>query len=198
MSMAYQKQITLFYRDVKNKSTGEKELLFSRYKAEEENSKAVDVSFLGLFDTVGSFGIPLKLGQLNFQKLNLFRDLTLSPNIKKTLHLVAIDESREPFIPTLTNFSNQAEEVWMPGVHSDVGGGYHDCLLGNISLDYMIKGLQEAVTSPEVTFSKSINKWIDYDLVRDDFIIHYHGDGFKKKPPSYASDKARKNQQNFQ
>ena len=131
---------------------------------------------------MGAFGNPLKLGRLNVQKLNLFRDLTLSPNIKKTLHLVAIDESREPFIPTLTNFNNQAEEVWMPGVHADVGGGYHDCLLGNISLDYMIQGLQEAVTSPEVTFSKSINKWIDYDLVRDDFVIHYHGDGFKKYP----------------
>jgi len=107
---------------------------------------------------VGAFGNPLKLGRLNVQKLNLFRDLTLSPNIKKTLYLVAIDESREPFIPILTNFKNQAEEVWMPGVHADVGGGYHDCLLGNISLDYMIQGLQEAVASPEVTISKFANK----------------------------------------
>ncbi len=176
------KQITLHYRQVKNKSSGERELLFSRYKVEEENSKDIDVSFLGLFDTVGAFGIPLKLGPLNFQKLNLFRDLTLSPNIKKALHLVAIDESREPFLPTLTNYNAQAEEVWMPGVHADIGGGYSNCLLGNIALDYMINSLQEAVTSPEVTFSKSINKWIDFDLVRDDFVIHYHGDGFKKYP----------------
>jgi uncharacterized protein (DUF2235 family) len=176
------KEITLHYRHVKNKSTDERELLFTHYRAQEENTKEIGVSFLGLFDTVGAFGIPLKLGPLNFQKLNLFRDLTLAPNIDKTLHLVAIDESREPFIPTLTNYDDKAEEIWMPGVHADIGGGYHDCLLGNVALDHMIKVLQENVKSPEVTFSKSIDKWIDYDLVRDDFVIHYHGDGFKKNP----------------
>ena len=175
------KRITLNYRQKTNKNTGKKELMFSSYKAEEENSKDVEVSFLGVFDTVGAFGIPLKIGPLNFQKINLFKDLTIAPNIKKALHLLAIDESREAFIPTLTNFEERIEEVWMPGVHADVGGGYHDCLLGNIALDFMINKLAEAVSEPEVTFSKSVNRWIDYDLVRDDFVIHYHGDGFKKE-----------------
>ena len=176
------KKITLFYRQAKNKNTSIKEWLFTHYKAEEEDSRDVDVSFLGLFDTVGAFGIPLKIGPLNFQKINLFRDLTLAPNIKKAVHLVAIDESREAFVPTLTNFNQRSEEIWMPGVHGDVGGSYHDCQLGNISLDHMIKSLQDSVKSPEVTFSKPLFKWVDYDLVRDNFTIHYHGDGFKKEP----------------
>ena len=46
----------------------------------------------------------------------------------------------------------------------------------------MVKRLQEAVPDPEINFSKHIARFLDYDLRRDDFHIHYHGDGFKKEP----------------
>jgi uncharacterized protein (DUF2235 family) len=174
------KSIDLHYRQVKNKVSGEREWLFSHYRAEEENSLAVEVTFLGLFDTVGAFGIPINIGPLNFQTINLFRDLTIAPNVKQAVHLVAIDESREAFIPTLANFRDNVDEVWLPGNHGDIGGGYHESELGNIALDYMVKRLQETVANPEVNFSKHIARFLDYDLRRDDFHIHYHGDGFKK------------------
>jgi len=165
---------------MKNKSSKEKEWQFSHYKAKEEKSLKVDVNFLGIFDTVGAFGIPINLGPLNFQKINLFHDLTLSPNVQRAVHLVAIDESREPFIPTLTNLSERIEEVWMPGVHADVGGGYEDCMLGNISLEYMIGKFSRYTTDLPVTFTASLDKWTQYDLESDEFVIHYHGDGIKK------------------
>lgn len=176
------KQIDLYYRQLRNKVSGESEWMFSHYQAEEENSKPVDVSFLGLFDTVGAFGIPFDLGPLNFQRINLFRDLTIAPNVKQAVHLVAIDESREPFVPTLTNCRENIDEVWFPGNHGDVGGGYHESNLGNITLDYMLTRLQETVNDPEINFSKHIARFLDYDLRRDDFHIHYHEDGFKKEP----------------
>jgi len=176
------KEITLHYRELKNKVSGEREWIFSHYDAEEENSLTVDVSFLGLFDTVGAFGIPCDIGLLNFQKINLFRDLTISPNVRQTVHLVAIDESREPFIPSLANHRDNVDEVWFAGNHGDIGGGYHESNLGNIALDYMVTRLQETIKDPEINFSKHIGRFLDYDLRRDDFHIHYHGDGFKRKP----------------
>lgn len=176
------KKIDIHYRELKNKVSGEREWMFSHYSAEEENSLPVTVSFLGLFDTVGAFGIPFNLGPLNFQKINLFRDLTIAPNVKQAVHLVAIDESREPFIPTLANFRENVDEVWFPGNHGDVGGAYHECNLGNVALHYMISRLQDCVKEPEINFSKHIGRYLDYDLRRDDFHIHYHEDGFKKEP----------------
>tara|TARA_B100000959_G_scaffold145555_1_gene152859 strand:+ start:2096 stop:3253 length:1158 start_codon:yes stop_codon:yes gene_type:complete len=173
-------EITLHYREMKNKSSGSKEWQFSKYSAREENTEKVDVSFLGIFDTVGAFGIPFNIGPLNFQKINLFRDLSLAPNVKQGVHLVAIDESRKAFVPTLTNFSKRVEEVWFAGVHADIGGGYHDCLLGNITLDYLVRRLRATIQSPDITFNNTIRKYTSFDLLEDDFIVHYHGDGITK------------------
>ena len=119
-------EITLYYSDVKNKASGKKELLFTKYKSKDEGEKSLPVSFLGVFDTVGAFGIPINIGIFNFQKINLFKDPTLAKNIQKAVHLVALDESREPFVPTLANQADHIEEVWFAGVHADIGGGYLD------------------------------------------------------------------------
>jgi len=187
--------ITLHYRTVKNKMTKKEELLFTKYKPKEESKKSLPVSFLGVFDTVGAFGIPISLGPLNFQKINLFRDLTLAKNVEKAVHLVALDESREPFIPTLANHSVRIEEVWFAGVHADIGGGYIDGQLGNITLDYMVSRLSQAIQSPGVTFTQWLNQFRTYNLEEDDFVIHYHGDGTAKEPRKVhvrRNDKASK------
>ena len=176
------KEVTLYYRKVKNKITKKEELLFTKYKAREESEESLPVSFLGVFDTVGAFGIPIDLGPLNFQKINLFRDLTLARNIENAVHLVAIDESREPFIPTLTNQRSNIEEVWFAGVHADIGGSYLDGKLGNITLDYMVKRLDQVIQSPAVTFTQRLNQFRAYNLEEDDYVIHYHGDGAATEP----------------
>ncbi|MEQ8406820.1 MAG: DUF2235 domain-containing protein [Gammaproteobacteria bacterium] len=173
-------EITLHYRSMTNQSSGEKEWQFSHYDTKDEGSGKVDVAFMGLLDTVGAFGIPINIGPLNFQKVNLFHDLTLSPNVKRAVHLVGIDESREPFIPTLTNISDRIDEVWLPGVHSDIGGGFHDGMLGNVAMDYLVGKFQQEMHDMPVTFTRNLEKWTQYDLDSDKFVMHYHGDGFKK------------------
>jgi hypothetical protein len=57
--------------------------------------------------------------------------------VKHTVHVVAIDEVREPFYPTLVALNDNTEEVWFPGVHSDIGGGYKERTLADISLRFM-------------------------------------------------------------
>jgi uncharacterized protein (DUF2235 family) len=102
----------------------------------------IDIEMLGVWDTVASFGIPVNLFGIPFQRINLFTDFTVAPNVKKAYHLLAVDENRDAFTPTLMNQAPKIEEVWFAGVHADVGGGYDKRGLADITLQYMIERAQ--------------------------------------------------------
>ncbi|MBF4491705.1 DUF2235 domain-containing protein [Flavobacterium sp. MR2016-29] len=79
----------------------------------------IKIRFLGLYDTVSSYGS------------NVFDDITKDklplhiPNVGFTVHLTAEDEHRKKF--PLTNIDSagyNSKELILPGVHSDIGGGY--------------------------------------------------------------------------
>jgi uncharacterized protein (DUF2235 family) len=102
------------------------------------------IRFIGVWDTVGSLGIPLT--GLHLAKwLNRrwqFHDTDLSSWVDAAFHAVAIDERRRPFVPTMWKQRQGAaaqtvEQVWFSGVHSDVGGGYADHELADIALLWM-------------------------------------------------------------
>jgi hypothetical protein len=99
------------------------------------------VRFLGVWDTVGSLGIP---GLLNFigRSRFSFHDVALSRSVQYAYQALAIDEKRRFFRPTLWEQHPQAEgqvmeQVWFAGVHMDVGGGYRDAHLANRALHWM-------------------------------------------------------------
>jgi uncharacterized protein (DUF2235 family) len=52
------------------------------------------------------------------------------PNIKNVFHALALDEKRNRYAPLLVgpplDSATKVHEVWFPGAHSDVGGGYRD------------------------------------------------------------------------
>lgn len=103
--------------------------------------KNVKIRGLGLWDTVGSFGIPLDVLGMKTQQLNPGKQLDLPDNaVINTWHLVAIDEQRVAFQPTLViqKPGRYVDEVWFPGGHNDIGGGYADRRLADITLRYMI------------------------------------------------------------
>ena len=96
------------------------------------------VDFLGVFDTVGAFGLPGGLWS-GFQKINLFKDMHVGAHVKNALHLVALDETRPAFVPTLMNERTGIVEMWMPGAHADVGGGVPQKGLSDASLGFMAR-----------------------------------------------------------
>jgi hypothetical protein len=58
-------------------------------------------------------------------------------------HALALDERRKVFSPALWEMTNESkpqncEQVWFPGVHSNVGGGYADSGLSDIALKWMM------------------------------------------------------------
>ncbi|MBT6095347.1 MAG: DUF2235 domain-containing protein [Rhodospirillaceae bacterium] len=106
---------------------------------------ATPVKFVGVWDTVGALGIPDDLEILNFfEKPDnwRFHDTNLGANVSTARHAMAVDEVRSSF--TITRWANaqahpDAKELWFPGVHSDVGGGYAETGLSDVALQWMME-----------------------------------------------------------
>lgn len=74
------------------------------------------VRFLGLFDTVASFGIPWNADEGNFQQ-------EIPSFVENTFHAMAFDETRETFgIERCVGDREKITEVWFRGGHGDIGG----------------------------------------------------------------------------
>lgn len=84
--------------------------------------KVCQVDFLGIYDTVSSIGI---LYTNNVKDYGLHSP-TLTEKVKNTFHLCAMDEFRSHFALTDIGTAAMGEnaEIFIPGCHSDVGGGY--------------------------------------------------------------------------
>ena len=100
------------------------------------------IQVLGVWDTVGALGIPAVFGQSD-EILYGFLDTNLHPNVLNAFQALAIDERRREFVPTLWTSApaagQQIEQVWFTGVHSDVGGGYAQCGLSQITLNWILQ-----------------------------------------------------------
>ncbi len=82
----------------------------------------IEYTFVGLFDTVSSYGTTSFADDVEELQLRL-----TDPAIKKVVHLVAGNEYRENFASTSIASAIAAGvgyEVKLPGAHSDIGGGY--------------------------------------------------------------------------
>lgn len=107
----------------------------------------IPVRFLGVWDTVGSLGVPDDMALLNILD-NLhdysFHDTTLSRTVQTARHALSMDEQRASFQPTLWTHdpAGDAKQIWFPGVHSDVGGGYRETGLSDGALKWMIEEAQ--------------------------------------------------------
>lgn len=105
-------------------------------------AKTPDIRFLGVFDTVGSLGIPIgRLGRLGM-RWNDFHDVQLSSSVLHACHAVAIDEARKPFRPTLwaapdREAGKPLEQAWFPGYHRDVGGGAAADAVSNVAMHWI-------------------------------------------------------------
>lgn len=96
-----------------------------------------------MFDTVASIGLPnLSDDDLPDYDVKFQGRFTISPAINEALHLVSIDENRKAFKPTLMNQDSRVTEVWFPGVHSDIGGGYLRDFLSDVTLEFMLNHIK--------------------------------------------------------
>ena len=144
-----------------NLLTGQIEARVEEVKRGDEIKIKPKVKFLGCWDTVDAFVLPSRFPSQNWKdkfvrilKYPLPRLLgkerfsadekSIPKKVEKAVHCVAIDETRNAFLPTLMPRDANVEEVWFAGVHSDVGGGYDDNSLADEAYDFMKRRVESA------------------------------------------------------
>jgi len=118
---------------------------FSREIVAGDQERRFPVHFVGVWDTVSSVGWvwdPEK-----------FRYTARNPSVSIIRHAVSIDERRWFFRQNLFKKASDTQdllEIWFPGVHCDVGGGYEPELNGNpaqlwrVPFDWMVEQARRA------------------------------------------------------
>jgi uncharacterized protein (DUF2235 family) len=99
-------------------------------------SRPTKIAFIGVWDTVGSMGIPLGSIEAKVHKYR-FLDTHLRLDNENAFHALALDEHRKNFEPTFWTRTvktgevgaadrpiDKVEQRWFVGAHANVGGGY--------------------------------------------------------------------------
>lgn len=112
----------------------------------------IPIKAIGVWDTVGSLGIP-RIGflqraglQMKQSRATAFYDTKLSNCVENAFQALALDENRPSFSPAVwekpEGNRTTLRQVWFPGAHTNVGGGYDDMQLANITLAWMMSQLE--------------------------------------------------------
>lgn len=132
--------------------------------SKDKNFHNAKIRFLGLWDTVAAYGMPVEemtrgISQWLFPLL--LPSCDLDPRVTRACHALSLDDERTTFHPVLWDERNEApltpgadgkcrladeriSQVWFAGVHSNVGGGYPDDSLAQIPLVWIITEAQHA------------------------------------------------------
>ncbi|MDE2692180.1 MAG: DUF2235 domain-containing protein [Acidobacteriota bacterium] len=128
------------------------------------------VWFIGVWDTVGSLGVP---GGVLFSahRRHQFHDARLGAHVRYAYHAIAIDENRRHFKPTLWTGpaadGQTVQQLWFPGVHANVGGGVPETGLSDRALLWIWLQAQNAglflcrpaIAPDEFGFLRDSMKW---------------------------------------
>jgi uncharacterized protein (DUF2235 family) len=112
----------------------------------EHHNMWLRIKFLGVFDTVAALGVPNKTISRIMDKIpsmrHKFHNLDLSASVENAYQALAIDDERKTFHPLIWNETKETyqtmKQVWFAGVHTDIGGGYKETELSDISLQWML------------------------------------------------------------
>ena len=125
------------------------------FRKHDKTERPVDhIAFLGLWDTVAAYGLPvdeMTRGVSQYLWPLELPDRQLNPRVRKACHALSLDDERTTFHPLLwdeslepvvtgarTTASERISQVWFAGVHSNVGGGYPDDSLAHVSLTWIL------------------------------------------------------------
>lgn len=114
-------------------------------------TREVRIKAVGVWDTVGSLGLPIqpwlqKVGMPTTLHSYRFFDTGVDDKIENAFHMMALDEHRSAFSPTVWSKKDggktHLKQVWMPGVHTTAGGGADDNGMCDLSLAWMMSQLK--------------------------------------------------------
>ncbi len=149
-------------------------------------SREIELEFLGVWDTVGALGIPLRgLNRLTGSRYQ-FHDIVLPRIVKRAYHALAIDELRFAFRPTLREAKPRprqvVDQVWFAGSHGDVGGGYQASGLAGIDFTWMLQKAEDAGLELDDEYVDASVQSVPLDH------LHNSRTSFFKLSPSHARE----------
>ncbi|KAI9445014.1 hypothetical protein H4582DRAFT_1805459 [Lactarius indigo] len=114
------------------------------------------VKCVGVFDTVGSLGLPeeLAFGSKRIKTLFGFPDSVLGDHVERAYQALALNETRADFNCNKFQLSEEGrrkkqvlKQCWFAGSHSDIGGGYKEHDLSDITLFWMLVCITSGITT---------------------------------------------------
>ena len=149
--------------------------------------QSIPIKFIGVWDTVGALGVPTPGLRRITKRWVRFHDTQLGPNVRHAYHALAIDERRRPFQPNLWTDPPKPrqtiEQVWFCGVHSNVGGGYRDTGLSDITLAWMVARARSHGLEFSTTFATPPKRPAQSGRLEDSFSMGYHALRLLRIPP---------------
>jgi uncharacterized protein (DUF2235 family) len=151
---AYRRQRFHTVHGLEEKLRSLRDFVFRATNDTSDNIKVSQIRFLGVWDTVAAYGLPIDEMTEGVNRWIWPLELpgrTLHPGVRRACHALALDEERQTFPPVLWDESDEApsptglirderiSQVWFAGVHSNVGGGYPDDTLAQVPLHWMIQ-----------------------------------------------------------
>jgi Uncharacterized alpha/beta hydrolase domain (DUF2235) len=136
------------------------------------NRTVEKIRFLGLWDTVAAYGLPIDEMARGVSKwifpLEL-PDRNFNHGIEQACHALSLDDERTTFHPVLWSEKgvppDQLHQVWFSGVHSNVGGGYPDDSLAHIPLYWIMKSAEATGLKFKTATSANPEQRADPDMV---------------------------------
>ncbi|KAJ3557735.1 hypothetical protein NM688_g1306 [Phlebia brevispora] len=115
------------------------------------NDHTFSVKCVGVFDTVGSVGLPEELTHSQKVKTLLgFRDLDLGAHVERGYQALALDEHRADFNCAKWSQTEAGrrkgqilKQCWFSGSHCDVGGGFRDHDLSDLTLAWLAANISD-------------------------------------------------------
>jgi hypothetical protein len=136
------------------------------------NRTVEKIKFLGLWDTVAAYGLPIDEMARGVSKWLFPLELpnrNFNHGIENACHALSLDDERTTFHPVLWNERGvppaQLHQVWFAGVHSNVGGGYPDDSLAHIPLYWIIKSAEATGLKFKTATSPNPDENADPDMV---------------------------------
>ncbi|PCJ28358.1 MAG: hypothetical protein COA97_01645 [Flavobacteriales bacterium] len=131
-----------------------------QFRKEHTVSQKIIIKFVGVWDTVGSMGLPTSIFGFIKPK-NLFYDNKIGSNIETARHALAIEEVRKDFEPTIWKQDSQnkvdLKQVWFAGNHSDVGGSYQPDKDGRVLSETPLLWMKKEAEAKGLKFQTHIN-----------------------------------------
>lgn len=113
-----------------------------------------------LTERLGALGIPDFFPWPQSYKQYAFVDSKVSPSVEYAYQALGLDEERTSYRPTVweqpdgQTLPRLLKQCWFPGVHTNIGGGYPDTEVADMTLAWMLSQL-----NPLLDFYSGYIKW---------------------------------------